>query len=253
VRKNLALAKLRAGKVAVGLHVGYASPDLAEQAAHVGFDWVWLDAQHGEWTEVPLNNALARFLAVESTPIVRVRSQDPGLINRTLDMGAMGVMVPMVQNAEQARAAAQAVFYPPLGRRSAGGARLNLIAGSDKLHYYANANEEMLLVVQVETEEAVANVAEIMAVPGVAAVLIGPRDLSLDVEARGHDQAHHERLVEQVVAASRETGTAAGYLCAGRETAQRRIAQGFRFIALGTVTQIIADGMQELFAHSRDW
>jgi 4-hydroxy-2-oxoheptanedioate aldolase len=253
VRKNLALAKLRAGKVTVGLHVGYASPDLAEQAAHTGFDWVWLDAQHGEWTEVPLNNALARFLAVESIPIVRVRSQDVGLVNRALDMGAMGVMVPMVQNAEQARATAQAVFYPPLGRRSAGGPRLNLIAGSDKLDYYANANEEMMLVLQVETEEAVANVAEIMAVPGVAAVLIGPRDLSLDVEAHGHDQAHHERLVEQVVAASKETGTAAGCLCTGQQMAERRVAQGFRFVSLGTVTQIVADRMQEMFAYSREW
>jgi len=239
VRKNLALAKQRAGKVTVGPHVGYASPDLAEQAAHVGFDWVWLDAQHGEWTEVPLNNALARFLAVETIPIVRVRRQDPGLINRVLDMGAMGVMVPMVQNAEQARAAARAVFYPPMGQRSVGGPRLALIAGSDKPDYYAHANDEMMLVVQVETEEAVANVADIMAVPGVAAVLIGPSDLMLDVKAHGHDEAHHERLTGQVVAASKETGTAAGYLCPDREAAERRIAQGFRFISYGTVTAIV--------------
>lgn len=253
MRKNLALAKQRAGKVIVGTHVGYASPDLAEHTAHAGFDWVWLDMQHGEWTEVPLNNALARFLAVDSIPIVRVRGKDPADINRVLDMGAMGVMVPMVQNAEQARAAAQAVFYTPMGQRSAGGPRLGLIAGSDKRHYYANANDEMMLILQVETEEAVANVAEIMRVPGVAVVLIGPADLMLDVKAHGHDEEHFEHLAAMVVEASKETGTTAGILCFDRETAERRIAQGFRFISYCAITGIVGDRLQELVADSRDW
>ena len=253
MRRNQALAKLRAGQVALGPCVVYASPDLAEAAAHLGFDWVWLDWQHGEWTESTLNNALARFLSADAAPIVRVKGLDPGTINHVLDMGAMGVMVPMVQNAEQARLVAQAVYYPPLGQRSTGGPRLSLISGAGVDDYRAHANEEMMLVVQIETEEAVANVDEIMQVPGVDVALVGPVDLMLDVQAHGHDEAHCERLIQQVAEASKRTGTAAGAYCATEGTAQQRVGQGFNLIGYGHPHAILIRALQEIFDRSRNW
>ena len=105
----------------------------------------------------------------------------------------------------------------------------------------------------VESEEAVANVTAIMEVPGVDVVLIGPADLMLDVRARGHDAARHERLVEQVAAASRQTGVAAGYVCAGIEAAESRIAQGFRFLCHGSDHRILTAGLRDLRDRSRDW
>jgi 4-hydroxy-2-oxoheptanedioate aldolase len=253
MRKNQALAKQRAGKVTVGPAISYGSPDVAEQVAQLGFDWVWLDWQHGQFTEPTLNDALARFLAVESAPLVRVKSHEPGTINRVLDMGAMGVIVPMVQNAEQARAVVQATYYTPLGLRSGGGVRLALIGESGTPEYFAHANDEIMLVVMVETEEAIANVTSIMQVPGIDVVLIGPGDLMLDVRARGHDEAHHERLVLQVVEAAKETGTVAGYVCGTDEMARRRIDQGFRFINYSSDHAVLMAGMRELRAQSRDW
>jgi len=253
MRKNHALAKIQAGKIAVGPVLVYASPDMAEQAAHLGFDWAWLDWQHGEWTESSLNDALARFLAVDTTPIVRVKGHDPGVINHVLDMGAMGVMVPMVQNAAQARAVAQAVYYPPKGQRSGGGTRLSLIAGGNIADYYALANDQMILVVQVETEEAVRNVREIMSVPGVDVALIGPGDLMIDVKANGHDEAYHAKLVLEVAEAARETGTVAGCYCADLETAQQRAEQGFHFIGQGGVGAAMNGYLQELLDLSRTW
>jgi len=167
MRINQALARLRDGKVITGPMVVYDSPSLAEQVAHLGFDFTWLDWQHGQWSEHTLNDALARFLAAESTPLVRVKGQEPGTINRVLDMGAMGVVVPYIQEAEQALAAVQAAFYPPRGIRSGGGARLGLI-GDSAQDYFAHANDEIMLGVMVETEHAIARVEEIMRVPGIA-------------------------------------------------------------------------------------
>lgn len=253
MRRNHALAKLRAGGVSAGPVVSFDSPDIAEQLAHLGFDWIWLDWQHGVWSEHTLNNALARFMATECTPIVRVKGQEPGTINRVLDMGAMGVIVPYVQNAEQARAAVQAAYYPPKGIRSGGGPRLALLGGSGSAEYYAHANDEIMLVVMVETEEAIANVRSIMHVPGVDVVLIGPGDLMIDVKANGHDEAHHERLVEQVAAASKETGTAAGYVCVSREQCERRLQQGFRFINYLSDSSVLLAGMRELREYTRNW
>ena len=102
MRSNPALAKLRADGTNFGPGIAYDSADLVEQLSYLGFDWLWLDWQHGQFTESSLNNALGRFLAVETVPIVRVKSHEPGTINRVLDMGAMGIIVPMVQTAEEA-------------------------------------------------------------------------------------------------------------------------------------------------------
>ena len=248
MQRNQALAKLREGKVICGPLVVYDSPSLAEQVAHLGFDFVWLDWQHGQWSEHALNDALARFLAAPSTPLVRVKGHEPGTINRVLDMGAMGVVVPYVQNADQARAVVQTAYYPPLGIRSGGGVRLGLI-GDSAAEYFAHANDQAMLGVMVETEEAISHVEAIMRVPGVTFVLIGPGDLMIDVKAHGHDEAHHERLVQQVVAAAKRTGTPAGYVCQTREQWEQRVAQGFRFINYGSDHSVLTAGMRQLLGH----
>ena len=253
MRKNKTLAKLKAGKVIAGPSISYGSPDLAEQVAHLGFDWVWLDWQHGQFTEHTLNESLARFIAVESTPLVRVKSHEPGTINRVLDMGAMGVIVPMVMNPRQAEAVVQPVYYPPLGTRSGGGARLGLISGTSAQDYFASANEEILLVVMVETEEAIANVEAIIDVDGIHVVLIGPGDLMIDIRARGHDEAHHERLVQHVLRMCQRADMAAGYVCSTPEMAEMRRAQGFRFLCYGSDEHILASGFSEVRARCREW
>jgi 4-hydroxy-2-oxoheptanedioate aldolase len=252
MRPNRCLARLRAGGTTIGPMLVYDSADLVEQIAHLGFDWIWLDWQHGQFTEHTLNGALARFLNLDTAPIVRVKGNEPGTINRVLDMGATGVIVPMVQNAEQAAAAVRSTYYPPLGMRSAGGVRLGLIGGSFE-QYCAEANAEIMLVVMVETEAAIANVREIMAVPGVDVVLIGPGDLMIDVKARGHDEAHHEHLALEVAAASQETGVAAGYVCPTAEIAERRLAQGYRFLNYGLDHFVLLGGFGEIRDQARRW
>ena len=246
MQKNRALAKIRNGGITAGPAMGIDSPDLAEQVAHVGFDFVSFDWQHGQWTELSLNNALARFLHTDTVPIVRVKGQEPGTINRVLDMGAMGVIVPMVETAEQAAAAASPAFYPPKGNRSGGGIRLGLIGGGTAQDYFSAANDEVIVIVMVESEEAIANVESIMQVENVDVVLIGPGDLMINVHAHGHDEAHHEALVQEVAAASKRTGKAAGYVCQSYEQAQQRVAEGFRFLWFGNDSVFVSVGMQNL-------
>ncbi len=253
MRTNQALAKLRAGGIVSGPLLVYDSPDMIAQVAHMGFDWVWLDWQHGQFTETTLNAALGQILLVGSEPLVRVRGHEPGVINRVLDMGAFGVVVPMVQSAEEARAVVQAAYYPPRGQRSGGGVRLALLGDGDSADYFAHANDEIMVIVMVETEAAIARVSEIMQVPGVDVVFIGPGDLMLDVRAQGHDAAHHERLVRQVAAASKQTGTVAGYACGSRAEAERRIAQGFRFLSYGSDSRVVQAGFQQLRADAEGW
>src|SRR5207249_7383899 len=120
-----------------------------------------------EWTESTLNNALGRFLAAESTPLVRVKGHEPGTINRVLDMGALGVIVPMIETADQARLAASVVRYPPRGQRSGGGNRLGLHDDEGAWGYFTRANDAVMLVVMVESQAAIERVDEIAAVPGV--------------------------------------------------------------------------------------
>ncbi len=252
MRKNKVLEKLRAGRPVNGAAIVYDSPSLVEQAALVGLDYLWLDWQHGQWSEHTLNDALARCLHSDTAPIVRVKGNEPGTINRVLDMGALGVIVPYVQDADQARAAANAAFYPPLGMRSGGGVRLGLI-GDGVADYFAHANEEVLLAVMVETEHAIANVEEIMRVPGVSVVLIGPGDLMIDVKSRGGDETRHAALVQAVADASRRTGTPCGYVTGTAEDANARVNQGFTFMNYGSDFASVDRGLREVAAVARAW
>src|SRR5204863_6370343 len=185
MRANRTLEKLRRDAVAVGPFMTIGSPDLAELTAHAGFDFVFLDWQHGEWTESTLTSALARFLPTESDSLVRVKGHEPGTINRVLDMGAAGVIVPMVETVAQAELAAAAVRYPPRGQRSGGGNRLALLDERGAWGYFERANDAVALIVMVESEAAVSRAGEIAAVPGVDVVLVGPGDLLMDVRSRG--------------------------------------------------------------------
>ena len=150
-----------------------------------------------------------------------------------LDLGALGIVIPMVETAEQCEQIVQAAKFPPRGGRSATGFRTPLHAGNDFYDYIEHANDEILVVVMVETPTAIGNVREMMAVPDIDCVLIGPYDLSRSVGAASMDDELVEDLVAEVAAASKETGVAAGYVTGTVEQAERRVEQGFRLVNPG--------------------
>jgi len=211
----------------------YASPEIAEEAARHGFDFVWIDWQHGAWSEPTMNAALGCFLNVETVAIVRTLGPDPAWIGKLLDLGALGIIVPMVETAEQCEKIVRAAKFPPRGCRSATGLRTAYHAGNDYFDYTENANDQILTVVMVETPTGVDNVRAMMAVPDVDCVLIGPYDLTRSLGCTQMSDPRVEGMIQEVLTASRETGVPAGYVTNTPEEAEARAAQGFRMVCPG--------------------
>lgn len=220
------------GKPALGGWMVLPSNISAEYMARAGFDWLCVDMQHGS---IDYQVALTMLQAISTTdtvPIVRVPWNEPGIIMKTLDAGAYGVIIPMVNSRAEAEAAVGACRYAPQGYRSYGPGRAVLYAGPD---YFANANRTVLCICMIETREAIENAEEITSTPGIDAVYIGPSDLSVSLglpPAYDHDAPEFAAAIEQVLAACKRHGVVAGAHCGTTDVAKKRIKQGFRFVQM---------------------
>jgi 4-hydroxy-2-oxoheptanedioate aldolase len=223
----------RAGEVTLGAWCVMPGAMGAEVLARQGFDWIMIDMQHGC---LEYGDALAMIRAVDQTPaapIVRVPWNEPGVIGRVLDAGALGVLVPVIQTAEDARKVVEAALYPPLGRRSFGPVRVGLRDGPT---YFAGANERIAVVVMIETREALGAVDEIASVPGVSALFVGPFDLSLALGLTPGDndgEPVFDEAIQRVTAAAKRAGIATAVL-ANPRVALLRLRQGFQMISVAT-------------------
>ena len=226
--RNQLKRKLQRGEVALGCAVSLNSTAVVELLSQLGFDWLWFDTEHS-----PLNAEMLEPLLAANrgnlTPVVRPAWNDMVLIKKVLDVGAQGLLVPWINNAQQAEAAVQAVKYPPRGLRGFGPRRASNY-GLDK-EYVATANDETLVVVQIETAEAVENFEKIVAVDGVDAYLIGPNDLANSMGYLG--QPYHpemEKVIADLAERGKKAGVPAGIIASGPEQTQQRIDQGFQMI-----------------------
>ena len=230
-----------------GTFLNLGSSLTAEIAGKSGFDWVLIDIEHGMGDRYEL---LAQLQAVESTPaapVVRIAWNDPVLFKRVLDLGVSGVMVPMVNSAEEARRAAAAMRFPPEGVR--GVARMNRSCdfGPGFMDYFKNANSKLLTIVQIETRAAIDRLPEIAAVEGVDVLFVGPLDLSVSLGVP--DQFDHpleQEALAKVVKACREAGKAPGILVANEDQLKRVKALGFSFVAIGSDGGVVVREMRAL-------
>jgi 4-hydroxy-2-oxoheptanedioate aldolase len=231
MRKNTAKTLLREGKPAIGAWMNFPSIVAAEALASVGWDWISVDTEHGA---IDLETAQSLFIAIGANgtiPIARVPWNDTISIHRILDAGAYGIVVPMVNSAEQAEKAVKAAKYPPEGFRSAGGGRWRYWAGAD---YPRHANDEILVVVMIEHVDAVEHAEEILSVPGVDACFIGPNDLAWSMGValdKGPRDPRHVEAVAEVLRAAKKVGVPAGIHCFSPEDVNARIEAGFQFLA----------------------
>jgi 4-hydroxy-2-oxoheptanedioate aldolase len=232
------------GGVAYGAWLFLREPLVAEAASKAGYDYVCIDMQHGLCGFDLLPSMLLAVGTGPATALVRVPENDSWLIGRALDAGAMGVIVPMVNNAQQAAAAVAACRYAPLGQRSIG----PIGAMTRYPRYVETANQDVLCIPMIETAEAVGNLASILAVPGVDAVYIGPADLSLTLGLRpGIDQpdASFQNALAAVVDGCAERGIISGLHASAQIAGQRRAA-GFQMITVAydlmpITTALLAD------------
>ena len=226
--------RLRAREPLVGYWVTCDNVVGTERIARVGYDYVCLDMQHGL---IGYAGMVTSILAVDagmtSAPIVRVGANDLATIGRALDAGAAGVIVPLVDTAEQAAAAVAACRYTPVGSRSYGPMRSGLRIGPDP----ADANAGVLCIAMIETAAALENVAEICAVPGLDGIYIGPSDLSIGLGAvrpGAVEGLPFEPALARIREAAEAAGIASGFHCPDGVAAGRRLAEGFTFVSISS-------------------
>lgn len=235
MRANPVKRALRDGGVAVGTFVfEFATTGIARLAAGAGAEFVVFDLEHTGWSLETLRGVLATVVP-PLVPVVRVPATEYHFIARALDVGAMGVMVPMVESAEQARRVVEAAKYPPAGRRGAAfGVAHDDYRGGDILATMASADAEGLLIAQVETAAGVREAEAIAAVDGIDVLWVGHFDLTNSMGIPGQfDHPDFLRAVRDVAAAARDHGKAAGYMCADVAGGRALLEQGYRALAYG--------------------
>jgi 4-hydroxy-2-oxoheptanedioate aldolase len=228
------------GKPQLGLWSTLCSRLGAEIIAGAGFDWILLDTEHSP-NEVPdLLSQLQALATGTATAVVRPAWNDTVLIKRILDIGALGVLLPYVQNADEARRAVAATRYPPEGVRGVAGSMRASRFGRVK-DYHKRAASEICVLVQVETRAALAELDAIAAVPGIDGVFIGPGDLAASLGHIGNP-SHPE--VQAAIADGlrrlKAKGKPAGILLPNEAEAQRALADGFTFVAVGNDASLLA-------------
>lgn len=221
------------GATALGAWISSREPLLAETAAVSGYDYVCIDMQHGMTSFEHVVTMLSAMARTPTTPIVRVPWNEPGIIGRTMDAGAFGVIIPMVNTAEEARRAVSSCFYFPKGERSMGPAGVSARVGREG--YFGTANDKMLCIPMIETKQAVENLDEILAVPGIDAVYVGPADLSITyglAPKADQDDVEWNAALERIVKRCEAHGVVPG-IHADATLAPKRSALGFRLITVG--------------------
>ena len=247
IKTNPVTDKLRSGQPAVGSWLSLCSPVSAELMARIGWDWLVVDAEH---SPVGFDTMVNCFRATQlggAVPMARVPWNDTVWIQRTLDAGALGLVVPMVNSAEDARSVVGNMKYATKGQRSFGGSRVASYIDGD---YRTWTDENLAIIVMIETAQAVENAEEILAVEGVVGCFIGPNDLALSMgihpEKIGPGTEHEAAMLE-VLAAAKKTGKAAGKHCYSAAELSERIAQGFQFLALSSDAGLLGKAAREEF------
>lgn len=251
MRPNTVKQLLKAGKPALGTWLTLGNPLAAEQLSMSGFDWLTIDQEHAAIDASLTLNLLQAISLGSATPLCRVPWNSPVWIRRCLDAGAYGVVVPMVNSRAEAELAVSACKYPPLGQRGLGGLRRQLYGGAD---YVEHANDEILVVVQIEHIDAVERADEILAVPGVDAYFIGPNDLcasmGLKPTTEPDEPRYHEALAH-VKAIAAGLGVAAGLHVGSSTTARRYIELGYQFIAMSSDAGLMAAAAEAILGGAR--
>lgn len=231
------------------------SPVVAELLGRAGFDWLFIDA---EAFPLGLRDILELIRASETTatsPVVRMNDDDPADIRQILDMGAAGVIIPLVRTAEQARRIVAAARFAPLGTRGVTASRTRGYGYSrNAAEYVARANAEAAVIVMVEEAEGLANVAEIAAVPGLDGIFVGPGDMAISLGCPNEPMhADMQRAFRTVAAAARAHGIALGTFPSSKAMHDLCVAEGYSFFLTGLDAGLLRSAAVARLAEMRQW
>jgi 2-dehydro-3-deoxyglucarate aldolase/4-hydroxy-2-oxoheptanedioate aldolase len=232
--------RLADGRPLVGTLISLPSPEIAEVCADAGFDWLFVDLEHG-LLGFPDAQRIVQTVGGRCPCVIRVPENDPVSISKALDTGAAGSIFPHIDGAEEARAAVRAAKYPPQGTRSVGIARAQGY-GARLMESLENANREIVLIAQAEHIDAARGIEAIIAEPGIDGVFIGPFDLSGSL---GKPGLIADPEVQAAIKAIRDAcikgGVPVGILARSAEAAKEFMEQGYRLICVGTETMLLGD------------
>ncbi|MFT4010515.1 MAG: aldolase/citrate lyase family protein [Nocardioidaceae bacterium] len=239
------------GPIALGVWLTMREPVLAEHSARLGYDYACVDMQHGFCEYGDVATMLHALSAGSTVPIVRVPVNEPSIIGRVLDLGALGVIVPMVDDAQDARRAVAACRYPPAGERSFGPLAARVRHGED---YAETADQRVLCLPMIETARAVENIEAILSVPGVDGAYVGPADLSLSMGLRPGmdlDRPQIRAAVEAVAEACGRNGQVAGTHVRPDQVAAAAAA-GLHMATVGGDLNPVLAALREAIAQARE-
>ena len=241
----------QAGGAAVNGWLAVPNSFSAEVMAHQGWDTLTIDLQHGVIDYQAMVTMLQAISTTATTPLVRVPWLEPGILMKTLDAGAYGVICPMVNTREDAQKLVAYTTYAPRGTRSFGPVRANLYAGAD---YPTQADGTIVRFAMIESAQALDNLDAILSVEGLDAVYVGPSDLSLALGCKpsfDDVEAPVAQAIDHILERAKAHGLVAGVHNSAPDSALARIAKGFRFVTISSDARLIATGAQQLLAQMR--
>lgn len=251
--KNPFKAALEAGRMQIGCWSSFADPFALEMLATAEFDWVVIDGEHAPNDLQTISAQIAVLEGKHSHAVVRIPTGNDWLIKQVLDAGAQTVLVPMVESTEEARELARAMRYPPEGIRGAGAAGARAAQFGAIPDYVQTANDEVCLLVQVETRKGMENLDEILEVEGVDGVFIGPADLAADMGHPGASGAPEVKAaIEDMLGRIAASDKAAGILGTSDEAARLYHGWGAQFLAVAVDVGVFASTMRALSAKWRE-
>lgn len=244
-------ARLKAKETQIGLWVGLGDPSVAELASTTGFDWLVIDGEHGP---NGLRDVLAQLRAIggKTHAVVRTRDDNRAGIKQMLDIGAQTILVPMIESAAQAKEVVRSMLYPPQGVRGVGAALARASSYNGIDGYLQTANDEVCLLLQVESVAGLQALDEILAIDGIDGVFIGPADLAADMGFLGKPGAAEvQDAVKDALTRIRAAGKAAGILTSDRALAAGYAGMGVEFLAVGSDVGVLRAGLTALSAAFR--
>ena len=228
---------------------------LAGLMARAGFDAVLLDQQHGTYDVATCTAGLTELALWGKPGLVRIAVGDFATASRMLDVGAAGIVAPMINTVEDARALAAATKFPPMGQRSWGPDRSMWFTGlTDPQHYLTQANARTMTIAMCETREAIAALPEIVRVPGIDGILVGPGDLSIALSNGAAFDPNGTAVTEalrEIVRITREAGKAPCAFAAGAGRAREMLAMGFKLASIGYDSLLVAEAFSTAIAEAR--
>ena len=237
---------LREGQPVIGATITVPSPEIAAQAANLGFDFLWIEMEHSPITLETVRNMILATRGLKAMPFTRVPVNELWTAKRVLDIGSLGVIFPFTSTPELARQAVAACKYPPEGRRGAGPG-LATFRWPAPEGYYRFANRNAMVIIIIEEARAVDRIEEIAATPGIDVMFIGVTDLSFSLGLGGRqDDPKHAEAVRKIVAAAKRHNVPVGRPVASAEQVQRYIQEGFLFFQAGSELGFMSAGARSL-------